>query len=90
MTRIGGNIPNAVFADGTDDASAVFYTDLTLEYSLPTDYEAELFFTVNNLFDEDPPLLAPINYNPGVVYPTAQVIYDVIGRYMTSGARLNF
>ena len=90
MTRIGGNIPNAVFADGTDDASAVFYTDLTLEYSLPIDYEAELFFTVNNLFDEDPPLLAPINYNPGVVYPTAQVIYDVIGRYMTVGARLNF
>ncbi len=90
MTRIGGNIPDAVFSDGTAGASSVFYTDLTVEYALPTNYEAEIFLTVNNLFDKDPPLLAPINYNPGVAYPTAQVLYDVVGRYFTLGARLRF
>jgi outer membrane receptor protein involved in Fe transport len=90
MSRIGGNIPDAVFADGTDGASAVYYTDLTIEYALPTSYEAELFLSVNNLFDEDPPLLAPINYNPGVQYPTALSVYDTVGRYFTVGARLDF
>jgi outer membrane receptor protein involved in Fe transport len=90
MSRIGGNIPNAVFADGSDGASTVFYTDLTVEYTLPTAYDAELFLSVNNLFDKDPPLLAPINYNPGVQYPTALSVYDTVGRYFTVGARLSF
>jgi outer membrane receptor protein involved in Fe transport len=68
----------------------VFYTDLTVGYDLPTNYETTLFLTVNNLFDKDPPLLPAINYNPGVVYPTAQVLYDVVGRYFTLGARVSF
>ena len=90
MTRVGGNIPGAVFADGTSGASSVFYTDLTVEYDLPTNYETTLFLSVNNLFDKDPPLLAAINYNPGVVYPTGQILYDVVGRYFTLGARISF
>ncbi|MEX2124805.1 MAG: TonB-dependent receptor [Woeseia sp.] len=90
MSRIGGNIPDAVFSDGSDGASSVFYTDMTIEYALPTEYEAELFLSVNNVFDEDPPLLPPINYNPGVQYPTALSVYDTVGRFFTVGARLNF
>lgn len=90
MSRIGGNIPDAIFADGTDGASTVLYTDLTVEYALPTEYDAELFLSVNNVFDKDPPLLAPINYNPGVQYPTEMSVYDTVGRYITVGARLNF
>lgn len=76
-----------VYAD--DKVSAVAYTDLSLTYKLQTRAigQAELFATVNNLFDRDAPLL-PVTRTPGSTVPTIRNTYDVIGRYVTIGVRM--
>ena len=68
---------------------AVWYTDLTLRAKAPTfGGNSEFFFTVNNLFDKDPPLIP--GTIPGVNIPTNIAIYDFIGRAFTAGVRFNF
>lgn len=67
----------------------VWYTDLTMSYNIPAlGGNNEFFLTVNNLFDKDPPLI-PAN-TPGVNIPTAQSIYDTVGRAYTVGMRFKF
>lgn len=45
----------------------------------------ELFATVNNLFDKDP----PVSVSPNA-FPTNQVLFDTIGRNVTVGVRFAF
>lgn len=74
-----------------DDNSvpAVFYTDLTGEYSFNFgDTDMEAFVTVNNLFDKDPPIIDRATYSYRT--QTDPVIYDNMGRYYTLGLRLKF
>jgi len=81
------NIQPISFVD--DHVPAVWYTDLTLRAKLPTfGGNSEFFFTVNNLFDKDPPLIP--GTIPGVNLPTNIAIYDFIGRAYTAGVRFNF
>lgn len=70
---------------------SVFYTDATVSFRIPSrpSRAIEVFATVNNLFDRKPPLF-PSSTNPGVVYPTLQGVYDVMGRYITVGAKVKF
>ncbi|MBN8814346.1 MAG: TonB-dependent receptor [Sphingomonas sp.] len=68
---------------------AVFYTDLTVGYSPKTlGGGMEIFFTVNNLFDKDPPLTP----NGSNTTPRAAngALYDFIGRNYTAGVRFKF
>ena len=68
---------------------AMFYTDLTLKQRIgPPSNGFELFLTINNLFDRDPPL-AP---QGAVTIPrqTNPYFYDLIGRYFTFGAKARF
>ncbi len=68
---------------------AMFYTDLTVKRRIgPPSSGVELFVTVNNLFDRDPPL-AP---QGAVTIPrqTNPYFYDMVGRYFTVGARARF
>lgn len=60
---------------------AYTYADLNLSAKLPVfrGYQAELYATVTNLGDKSPP--------PGSMFSP---YYDVIGRYITVGARLAF
>nr|WP_229361541.1 TonB-dependent receptor [Sphingomonas sp. PL-96] len=60
---------------------AYTYVDLQLSQKVPfgDGKHFELYGNVSNLFDKDPPL-----------YSTFSPYYDVIGRYMTVGARLEF
>ncbi|MFT4053112.1 MAG: TonB-dependent receptor [Novosphingobium sp.] len=60
---------------------AYTYIDLQLSQKVPfgDGKHFELYGNVSNLFDKDPPL-----------YSTFSPYYDVIGRYMTVGARLEF
>lgn len=60
---------------------AYTYVDLQLSQKIPfgEGKHFELYGNVSNLFDKEPPL-----------YSTFSPYYDVIGRYMTVGARLEF
>lgn len=61
---------------------AYTYIDLQLSQKVPFGDDGkyfEIYGNVSNLFDKDPPLYS--NFSP---------YYDVIGRYMTIGARLEF
>ncbi|MFV0278387.1 MAG: TonB-dependent receptor, partial [Parahaliea sp.] len=72
-----------------DDVDAVWYTDLTVTYDVAAgDGSIQLFGTVNNLFDEDFPLI-PATV-PGVNMPTTISVYDTIGRAFTVGMRFDF
>jgi len=85
----------AVLDPASNRVSPVMYTDLTLtqRFGDRTDkgWGAELFLTVNNLFDRDPPT-AP---SPWFVFGVANgatnaSVFDVIGRQYNAGVRLNF
>ncbi len=64
------------------DIKSRTYIDLSLQYALPfgnyEDSRITLFGSVANLFDRDPP-----------IFPN-RMIYDVVGRYFTFGARAKF
>lgn len=71
------------------DVPAVWYTDLSMRYTVGEgDGEFQFFTTVNNLFDKQPPLI-PATV-PGVNLPTNIALYDTIGRAFTAGVRLEF
>lgn len=85
--RLGSDQPNQVF--DYPAFKPVWYTDLTLSYKVPaTGGTMELFATVNNLFDKDPPI-AP-GTNPGLNFPTIISVYDFVGRTVTFGAKFRF
>jgi iron complex outermembrane receptor protein len=88
---VGGGLYDREFVEGFDVAdnhlSAVFYTDLTARYEIAS-ARTELFATINNLFDRDPPI-AP-QQSSERFRPTNFAVYDAIGRYYTVGARVKF
>lgn len=81
--RLGSQEPNQIYAD--PDVAAVWTTDATLAYYLG---KAELFLTVNNLFDREPPLIPATT--PGASLPTINAVYDTVGRAYTAGVRVSF
>lgn len=80
-----GYSPANPFGINDNDVDSVFYTTLSARYRLPmrTERSWELFATINNLFDEEPPLA------PGQ-YPTNPAFFDQIGRAFRVGARADF
>lgn len=64
-----------------NDIPAFVYVDLNLSQKVRVSEESqfEIYANVSNLFDKDPP-----------IYATYTPYYDVTGRYMTVGARLEF
>jgi len=78
----------SVFAD--PELPDIAYTDATVTHKfkgIGADFEA--FATVNNVFDQQPPLFSPAAA-PGLFYPTLFNVYDVVGRYYTAGLRFRF
>lgn len=65
-----------------------FYLNLFGTAKLGPDWESgrgfELFFRINNLLDQEPPIV------PEFQFPTNPVYFDTIGRYYTVGARARF
>lgn len=71
------------------DVPSVVYVDLTASYDFAVGgHDFEAFLTVNNAFDQKPPLIG--NGQPGQMYPTNQGAYDVVGPYYTTGIRFEF
>lgn len=68
---------------------AVAYTDLTLTILAGQDKRFELYGTINNVFDKQPPLVANF-FGAGLGIPTLNDVYDIDGRYMTVGVRVHF
>jgi outer membrane receptor protein involved in Fe transport len=64
-----------------------FYTDVTLRYRFGAEDATELFGTVNNLFNVDPPI-AP--YQNALPLSSNGAYYDTIGRQYTVGLRAKF
>ena len=75
---VGGSVP------------AYMYTDLSVRARIPHGAGGyfEVFGTVNNLFDTDPPIIPGIT--PGVNLATNISTYDMIGRAFTAGVRFKF
>ena len=68
---------------------SVVYTDLSMRLIIPQgDGKLEVFGTINNLFDKDPPIIP--GAVPGVNLPTNISTYDVLGRAFTAGVRFKF
>jgi iron complex outermembrane recepter protein len=78
-----------VFADGK--VSSVAYTDVTLTFFLGKDKGKQIFLNVQNLFDKNPPpyLTAGTSGTPAFSFPVTSGD-DIIGRYITAGAKLKF
>ncbi len=74
------------FSINDNTVDGVTYITLSGRYNLPmrTEREWEVFMTVNNLFDEDPPI------SPGGSYPVNTAFFDQIGRSFRFGVRANF
>ncbi len=72
-----------------NNVEAVAYTDLTVGYQLgPQARGAQIYVTINNLFDKNPPIV-PVG-TLGTFYPTNPALYDVIGRYYSMGVTFRF
>jgi outer membrane receptor protein involved in Fe transport len=68
-----------------NNVGSVFYTDTSITYDILPDRGLQAFFTINNLFDRDPPptpsfLIAGSSYSN-------RTLYDLIGRQFTLGLR---
>jgi outer membrane receptor protein involved in Fe transport len=70
---------------------SVAYTDLTFTAFIGKDKGKQLFLSVQNVFDKQPPayVIAGFSGTPGFQYPSV-VGDDVIGRYFTVGGRFKF
>jgi iron complex outermembrane recepter protein len=87
-TQDGQGGGGQVYAD--NHVPSVFYTNLTVQYALPWNtVTADVFVNVNNLFDKQPPII-PRSSLPQIDYPTIQYVYDVVGRYFTTGIKVQF
>ena len=75
--------------DNTIDS--VTYLDLNLGYEVPVgDGYWDFYAVVNNLTDEDPPVVANFGFFGASANQTNSGLYDLIGRTYTFGARFSF
>lgn len=77
-----------LFSMTTNSVDDRYYFAWSGSYDFPlasSDNGLQLFWSIQNLFDEDPPV-AP----GGNVYPTNPVFFDTIGRRYRVGVRLDF
>lgn len=86
---IAASVFNADNVEGVDTnlnhAPAVWYTDATLTFDIAAfGQKQQLFLSVNNLFDRDPPIAT--NDPSSFSSPTSSA-YDPVGRYFNVGVR---
>lgn len=73
------------------DVPSVAYTDVTFTFFPGQDKDKQIFFSVQNLFDKNPPpyLTAGTSGTPAFSFPATSGD-DIIGRYLTVGAKMKF
>lgn len=93
---IDGGINDIDYVEGVDiddnRVDSVFYTDLRFSWTHDTgrNGEWEAFLHVNNLLDEDPPLVSSWSNFSGTGIGTNEVLYDVFGRRYTAGVKFRY
>jgi outer membrane receptor protein involved in Fe transport len=68
------------------------YFDANIKHTFasgPFGGKLDLFFNVNNIFNKRPPAF-PSKTNPTNLFPTYAPLYDIMGRYITVGAKIKF
>jgi outer membrane receptor protein involved in Fe transport len=85
----------AILAPEENKVSPVMYTDVTLTQRFGDrtsgPWSAEVYFTVNNLFDKDPPVAPSPWFVFGVANGSTNAsVFDVIGRQYNAGIRVQF
>lgn len=89
---IGHALADATKAEGVfvdqNDVGAMFYTDLTLTYKFEAVGRDEIYLSINNLMNQDPPPvpLPPTNF----IRPTNRAVYESLGRFFNLGLRFRF
>ena len=74
-----------------DRVPEVFYTNLTVRQQIEAgNAKPELFLSINNLFDKEPPPSETNNITLGTSRVVDPLLYDTIGRYITVGGRIRF
>lgn len=70
---------------------SVAYTDITFTAFIGQDKGKQVFFSVQNVFNKQPPVYVTAGFSgtPAFQYPSV-IGDDVIGRYFTAGVRLKF
>jgi outer membrane receptor protein involved in Fe transport len=82
-----GQAPNRIWDE--PPVSAQYYFDLTGAYRWDRgNSDIDIYFTVRNLFDEEPPII-PNTAAPRFNFPTLAQ-YDIIGTTFTVGVRAEF
>jgi iron complex outermembrane recepter protein len=71
-----------------NDVPAMFYTDASLAYK--TRFGPEVYFAVDNLFDKQPPTVAPLSSLAFLNVGTSAGLYDTVGRDLRIGIRGKF
>lgn len=92
---IDGGMVNTAWTEGVDitrnNVPSVSYTDLRLSYNLGDVFgggQGSVYFNASNIFDKWPPV-ATAGARSWVV-PTANGLYDIIGRRYVLGLRVNW
>jgi hypothetical protein len=83
--------PNRTLVFDIPKVPSVAYTDITFTFNIEKEKSKQLFLSVQNVFDKDPPvfLTAGTSGTPAFSFPAVSGD-DVIGRYFTFGAKLKF
>jgi iron complex outermembrane recepter protein len=83
--------PDRTLIFSEPDVPSVAYTDATFTFFPGKDKDKQIFFSVQNLFDKNPPpyLTAGTSGTPAFSFP-ATTGDDIIGRYFTVGAKMKF
>lgn len=83
--------PDRTLVYAIPDVPSVAYTDLTLTAFIGKDKGRQIYLSVQNAFDKQPPVYVVSGFSgtPAFQYPSVTGD-DVIGRYFTVGARFKF
>ncbi len=86
------NPPTVATTLANNHVPAVFYVDTRLSYRFvgPEGGNTELFLSVTNLFDKDPPVTPYYSAFLGYGPQTNPSLYDVLGRRFVVGAKASF
>lgn len=89
---VGGGVFDVTFGPNDindNDISSRFYLNLSASYEIGEGdgWKMELYGSVKNLLDKDPPIVGSTFQAP---FATNGALYDMVGRYFTVGARMKF
>ena len=84
---VGGRASNSI---DYNHVAGRTYFDLSLRQKIEAPGDPEIYFTINNLFDRDPPASPTRIGAPASILGTNPTLYDVIGRQFNAGIRFNF